>query len=279
MTRHTMIWLYVGLGCLTLFFCAGLRTGVYKGSFRAHFSLADDTFLSLTAESPQHWYWSRPENHRYGEATLETQYAKGGDAVLNLPQHTMQVGEQRSELDAVNLTRFMAPHVKEEQEARIREQAQAILEILHGLRDGTAPGPRHHGHYLEAPVEAHIQHFTSGKNYAVYGLWIWMGIWPGILLVQRVGWPTHGLSPLSVYLGCFAAAVAVDATIIAVGMACPPGPVSETLELAFGLFNFPGWIVFGEWIGVTRDGLVFSAHCWATLPSMAWWSHREKPTP
>jgi len=271
MTERILVALYLIVGLFVVFLCVGPEPGVYSGEYNAEFHIHGDRFsssLRVHAKTKPQWYWARPQKHQYSDADLETWGDSDQQATLNLSAGTLELHSVRSPLDVDRLARFVAPHVKTKGRDELRAQVNAVLPFLYGLRDGTAPRPRHHMYCVDSPVRATILHSTAGENYGVFAAFAWISIWPLLLLAMKSK-AFFGLRGARMaYLATLASITMIDAALICVGMMFSPGPVSELVEVFLALANLPAWTMFGERLVLSWLGLAFGALCWAGLVSM-----------
>ncbi len=270
-SRRRFVIIYLILGVLPLC-CLVAAPGLYSGSFKGSITLGgDDGYLYLhlsTNETSPQWYWARPRNHRYEHLTLKIIAGTHSRATVNLQAGTWQAGSEKGTVDIDGLARLLAPRDAAMVSDQYRGQVEAVLAILHALRDGTAPAVMHHGHEVESPFRAFYQHGTPGVSYGFFGIYLWLGLWPLFLLVARFQVRMGRVGPLGAYLLTLAIMAALDGALLGVAAIFSPGPVSELVEFLLGLINAPAMIVLepmmGGWIL-----FVLGALGWATFVSMA----------
>jgi len=262
---------YLAAAAVLICICLLVQPGVYSGLFDGSITLAaGDLYqvLHLRAETTPQWHWARPRNHRYESVALRIMAGENKPATLDLPAGTWRSGAESGALDEDALARLVAADAGPTTlPTEFRTQIKGVLELLHDLRDGNARPPRHHSHNLESPVHASYQHFTSGRNYGVFAVWAWLGVWPFSFLVPAVRSRRGWLSPLRIYLLALAVTLALDGLLFLIGSLSSPGPLAELVELLLAMVNLPAWVVLGGRGVLSWTGFVFGALGWATLLS------------
>lgn len=265
--RLVIVYLIVGVLPLC---CLVAGPGVYSGHFSGSITLGDGeayVYLHLNTETAPQWYWVHPRNHRYDNVTLKIIAGTHSEATVNLQAGTWQAGPEKGSVHVDGLARLFAPRDAAMVPDQYRQQVEAVVAILHALRDGTAPPVMHHGHQVESPFRASYQHSSPGADYGFSALWVWLTLWPLCLLVVAAQSRRSRFTPILAFLITLAVMAALDTALIVVGMIFSPGPVSELMEFLLGLINAPAMIVLGPMMGGWAL-LVLGALGWATVISI-----------
>ena len=271
------LYLIVGVVSVSLFVV--VKPGVYKGRFHGTITVLDTEVcetLRVRAETRPRWYWAKPGNHQYRHATVDSISRADSATSFDLAAGTWRSSLTEGTSDRDGLVHLVMP----DSGAAVpspdcQRQIDAVQELLHSLRDGTAPRPRHHTHYVESPIRASYTHFTPGRNYGFFVLCAYLAVWPICLLLLRGRSGPGAFRPFISYLLSIAVVGALDATFILIAMNFSPGPVAEFMEFMIAMTNFPAWVIFGDRLVLSLPGYIMGALLWATLVSMVVFAKRD----
>lgn len=161
---------------------ASPNTGYYHGYVTADLTDARSGayWLRIKGESEPKWYWLCPTNFVYKHLDLQINSFGGasetGDlqASLELPSMRFRSAHTNTTLSADLLaTLLLTPG---ESPTNGLQQMATIMDFLRAAGEGKLPGPRHHGHRIEEPVNVRMYHWLHGRG--IRGtVYAWLAIW------------------------------------------------------------------------------------------------------
>jgi hypothetical protein len=262
--------------CLVM---AILRPGDYRGSFHGRYYFLEGELQSvhLEAKTEPAWYWTRPGNHRYAQATMTTRATEEEIGTvtertvhLDLAEGTWRDDENTSTIDADGLAQALTGRPGgQDADPILDEQVQHLLTTLHEMAAGDALPPRHHPYDAEmASGWATYQHFTLGWYVGPIIVLGWLLTWPVFLVVLKPPADAPWFSPRRAFLITGGVVALIDVILVGLAAALPPGGLVEIVEGLLCLAalpvvsllpirNVPGW-----------PDLAFGAAAWAVLISV-----------
>ncbi len=166
---------------------ASPETGYYYGSVLADFSDAEtgQYWLRFEGKSQSQWYWQRPTNFVYKHLDLQI-YSFSDEpndreikATVELPSLRFRTANTNATLSSELLAKELLRHPGTVTNGL--QQMETIMGFIRAAGEGKLPGPNHHGHYFEKPVNTKIMHFHLGRGFG-WTVYAWLKIW-GILVV------------------------------------------------------------------------------------------------
>lgn len=269
--RFGLCYLVIGvILCLT---AMAVRPGVYRGSLHGRFTFEGEetvSFVSLRAETNPEWRWAYPRNHRYQRATMTILNEGERTVQLDLARGTWTCGDDEGHLNARGLSRLLAASRRNitATSPNMLQQEKSLLKSLHQIHVGEFLRPRHHSYHMDDPLRASFQHFTSGQNWGLYGVFAWLLAWPVYLVFFKPPSSSRWLTPRRGFLVTGGTVVALDLIFISIDALFSPGDISEAMAFLIGLLNVPALIVLGDRSVATWLGLAFGAVTWSVLISV-----------
>lgn len=267
---------YLLVGVLLFGVTVFAQPGVYRGAFHVVKAIieTDETFavINIDAETEPAWRWVGwlAPRYKYGSAEM-TGLTEGDRAVhLDLVRGVWESGGNRGPLDVENLTRFV---VKDPQtktvDPELKSKVAGLLDLLHDMRDGNVPPPRHHYYGIKTPIEADIAHFALGGNYGIFAIIGWLGLWPVYLCLPRPRPPARWLTPRKAFVIAAGGVIALDLIFAGIHWLFSPGGTSEAMEFLIGMVNLPVMIFTGgSWVDLFPTGWAVSAVAWGVILSI-----------
>jgi hypothetical protein len=264
---------YLAVGAFLCLIAVIVKPGVYTGSLRGQINFETDeasASVSLAAETEPEWCWACPRNYRYQQATLTIIDESKRTVQLDLAKGAWACGDEKGQLDAGELSRLIAGRRSgtATSDAAMLQHEQYLLNTLQQLRDGAFFRPRHHSYYVQNPLRASFQHFTSGLNCGLFAVAAWLLAWPVCLVFFRQPSTSRWLTPARAFFITGGIVVLLDLLFIGVHALFSPGVISEVMEFMIALLNMPAWIILDGGSGRTWLGLVFGAVSWSVLISV-----------
>jgi len=156
---------------------ASPNTGYYHGYVTADLTDVHSGayWLRFKGESEPQWYWLCPTNFTYSHLDLEM-YSDGEKtmATVELPSLHFRSGDVEGKLSAELLATFL---LKDSQGlTNGMAQMDTIVGFITAAGEGKLPGPKHHGHRIEEPVNVRMYHWLLGRG--IRGtVYAWLAIW------------------------------------------------------------------------------------------------------
>jgi len=267
---------YLLVGVLLFGITVFAQPGVYRGAFHVVKASieTDETFaiVNIDAETKPAWRWvgwSAPR-YKYGSAEMKVLTDDDRSVQLDLVKGVWGSAGNRGPLDAENLARLvMKGSPTKTAGPELKSKVAGLLDLLHDMRDGNVPPPRHHGYGSKKPIDACIMHFGPGTNYGIFAIMGWLGLWPFYLCLPRPKPAARWLTPRKAFVIAAGGAIALDLVFAGIHWLFSPGGTSEAMEFLIALVNLPV-VMFtgGSWVDLFPIGWAVSAVAWGVILSI-----------
>ena len=172
---------------------ASPNTGYYHGYVTADLTDARTGayWLRIKGESEPQWYWRCPTNFVYKHLDLQiNSFGSASEteelhASLELPSMRFRSAHTNTTLSADLLAALLL--TPGESPTNGMQQMAAIMDFFRAAGEGKLPGPKHHRHRIEEPVDISLSHWLTGRGIpGTYYAWLVLWIALVVFVAKRV---------------------------------------------------------------------------------------------
>ncbi len=221
-------------------FVSFCEPGKYGGFIRGNVAIMnkDIIFFKIQSDTKERWYWMRPENHKYKHVLLICEAPREKTIHIELSQNLWRSNNECGELKTESLGSIIAGvDFSQSSNSKLREQMNALIDILHQLRNGEFKPPKHHRYSLENPIDGSIVHYTLGISLEIFVYISMILMWPIYLFIFRPN-GLGRLTPVKTFLGTFVLVYVLILLFYGIDRATGLGGVSEFMEFLLGVLIF-----------------------------------------